>query len=174
MNEIRLVTSSTEYSAEIMALRAEMLEANSDFAGCGELKGRKTASEWLAVLEMLENEQTVPNGYAPSSSFLAVRVEDSRVVGIIELRHRIDTPVLSTWGGHIGFSVRPSERRRGYAKEMLRQLLSVCRARGMGSVLVTCGSENIASERTITANGGVFDSEITVDGRKIKRFWIKL
>lgn len=94
--------------------------------------------------------------------------------GVIELRHRIDTPILSSWGGHIGFSVRPSERRRGYAKEMLRQLLSVCRARGMGSVLVTCGSENIASERTITANGGVFDSEITVDGRKIKRFWIKL
>lgn len=174
MNEIRLVTPSTEYSAEIMALRAEMLEANSDFAGCGELKGRETASEWLAVLEMLKSEQTVPNGYAPSSSFLAVRVEDSRVVGIIELRHRIDTPVLSTWGGHIGFSVRPSERNKGYAKEMLRLMLIVCKQRGYTEVLLTCNSDNGASERVILKNGGIFEREVLVDGRAIKRFWLQL
>lgn len=174
MTEIRLVTPSTEYSAEIAAFRAEMLEEGSDFAGCGELKSRETASEWLAVLEMLENEQTVPYGYAPSSSFLAVRAEDSRVVGVIELRHRIDTPVLSTWGGHIGFSVRPSERNKGYAKEMLRLMLIVCRERGYTKVLLTCNSDNIASEKTITANGGVFENTVFCDGREIKRFFIEI
>ena len=172
MSELRLMSPTAEYAEQIDGFRAEMLEAESDFAGCGGLKHCNCAADWLDELELLKGESTCPNGLVPSSSFLAVC--KGRVVGVIELRHRIDTPILSSWGGHIGFSVRPSERRRGYAKEMLRQLLSVCRARGMGSVLVTCGTENIASERTITANGGVFDSEITVDGRKIKRFWIKL
>ncbi len=173
MHIIKLVEPTIEYKHEIEAFREEMLEDGSDFAGCAGLKICKNCESWLDELAMLADAKTCPNGFAPSSSFLAVRA-DGRVVGIIELRHHIKTSVLKTWGGHIGFSVRPSERRRGYAKEMLRDLLSVSRERGMISVLVTCDSENIASARTITANGGVFEKEITVDGKQIKRYWITL
>ena len=73
-----------------------------------------------------------------------------------------------------GYSVRPSERGQGYAKEMLRQDLEICRAFGLDKVLVTCARDNIASEKTILANGGVYEREVLVDGIYIKRYWIKL
>ena len=110
----------------------------------------------------------------PSDTYLAVRVSDNRIVGIIDLRHHIDHPILGVWGGHIGYSVRPSERRKGYAKEMLRLNLQNCRALGLTRVMVTCNRENPASEKTILANGGVFEKEVQVNGGWIRRYWITL
>lgn len=174
MEEIVLIEPKIEYSESIMAFRNEMLETNDDFAGCGSLRDCDNCKTWLDSILMLSNEDTCPNGYVPSDSFLAVRKNDNKLIGIIELRHRINTPILSTWGGNIGFSVRPSERGKGYAKEMLRQLLILCSELGIKRVLVTCNQENIASEKTIVANGGVLDHTICVDGKNIKRYWISL
>ena len=91
---------------------------------------------------------------------------------MIDLRHHINHPILGTWGGHCGYSVRPSERGKGYAKEMLRLNLQNAKAKGIEKLLVTCNVENEASERTILANGGVFEKTIDVDGDKMKRYWI--
>lgn len=109
-----------------------------------------------------------------SNSYIAIRLCDNKIVGIIDLRHHIDHPILSVWGGHMGYTVRPSERRKGYAKEMLRQNLEFCRKRGLDKVLIVCDYDNIASEKTIVANGGVFEKEILVDNNTMKRFWVKL
>jgi predicted acetyltransferase len=79
---------------------------------------------------------------------------------------------LETWGGHCGFSVRPSERGKGYAKEMLRLNIENSKILGIEKLLITCDVENIASEKTILANGGVYEKTIEVDGCKIKRYWI--
>lgn len=79
-----------------------------------------------------------------------------------------------TWGGHMGYSIRPCERNKGYAKEMLRLNLQNCRDRNMDRVMITCSRDNIASEKTIIANGGIFEKEIYVDGEYIKRYWITL
>lgn len=75
-------------------------------------------------------------------------------IGVIDLRHHINHPVLSVWGGHFGYSVRPDERRKGYAKEMLRLNLQNCRSYGLSKVMITCDCDNTASEKTIIANGG--------------------
>ena len=74
----------------------------------------------------------------------------------------------------MGYSVRPSERKKGYATQMLRLNLQKCRNRNIDKVLVTCSRGNIASEKTILSNGGVFEKEILVDGEYIKRYWILL
>ncbi len=177
MDEIRLIKPSLHYAEQIMAMRSEILNTDSGedaFAGCGSLRECETAEQWLDHLQRLENPDTVPEGYVPSSSFIAVRMADDRVIGIIDLRHHIDHPILSTWGGHMGYTIRPSERGHGYAKEMLRLNLENCRARGMEKVLITCSRENTASEKTILANGGIFENEVFVDGDMIRRFWITL
>jgi len=70
--------------------------------------------------------------------------------------------------------VRPHERGKGYAKEMLRLNLENCRRRGLDKVMVTCTRDNPASERTILGCGGVFEKEVLVDDEWIKRYWITI
>ena len=89
------------------------------------------------------------------------------VVGRVSLRHAL-TPWLLEVGGHIGYAVRPSARRRGYATAALAQMLDVAAAHGIDPVLVTCDDDNIASRKVIEANGGVLE-----DVRNTKmRFWV--
>lgn len=87
-------------------------------------------------------------GSVPSEVFLEVRQNDDFVVGIIDFRHPLsDFP--EKFGGHIGYSIRPSERRKGYASEMLRLVLPLCREIGESKILLTCDKGNVASQKTI-------------------------
>jgi predicted acetyltransferase len=97
------------------------------------------------------------------------------IVGHLGLRHRLDAE-LAEFGGHIGYTVRPSCRGRGFAKEMLRQVLRTPRAREIGRLLLTCAPDNVASNRTIRANGGVLERTLFVDriGRETNLYWIVL
>ena len=106
--------------------------------------------------------------------YIAVRKTDDKIVGVIDLRHHINHPILGTWGGHCGYSVRPSERGKGYAKEMLRLNMQNAKELGIEKLLVTCDVNNKASEKTILANGGVCENTIDVDGKQMKRYWIKV
>ncbi len=176
MDELRLIKPTMAYAEQIMDMRREIFAADGEngFDGCSSLQNYDTAEGWLDHLAQFEDPDTVPEGFVPSSTYLAVRISDGRLVGIIDLRHHIDHPILCVWGGHIGYSVRPGDRGHGYAKEMLRLNLENCRARGIKKVLITCHRGNIASEKTILANGGVFDGEVSLEDGTIHRFWITL
>ncbi len=89
-------------------------------------------------------------------------------VGSISLRHHIDHPMLATVGGHVGYSVRLSARRRGFASDALRQIVPRAAARGIPRLLVTCDLDNVASARTIEACGGELEGEL----RGKRRYWI--
>jgi predicted acetyltransferase len=94
-------------------------------------------------------------------------VEGDEFIGRIAIRHRL-TPELHEVGGHIGYDVRPSARRRGHATEMLRQALGIARSLGIDRVLVTCDVDNVGSRTVIERNGGVLEDE---RAGKL-RFWI--
>lgn len=111
-----------------------------------------------------------PPNIVPDSLYWAIR--GNEMVGRISFRHALNESLLRE-GGHIGFIVRPSARRQGVAREMLRQLVASERARSIGRLLVTCDEGNIASERTIRANGGILEDIIdNGKGPRTMRFWI--
>lgn len=101
-------------------------------------------------------------------------IDENSVIGAVNIRHRLND-YLFKYDGHIGGGIRPSARCKGYASLMLALSLEKTKSMGMDRVLITCNKGNIASEKTIIKNGGVFDSEeIEASGNIVRRFWIKL
>ncbi|MGH8774869.1 MAG: GNAT family N-acetyltransferase [Jiangellaceae bacterium] len=111
------------------------------------------------------NDTARPPGWVPATYLWYV--DGSEFLGRLSIRHRL-TPWLFEYGGHVGYDVRPSARRRGHATAMLQLALPWCRALGIEPALVTCDVDNIPSRRVIEHAGGQFEDER--DGKL--RFWV--
>ena len=175
MNEFILIKPTIEYAEQIAAYRQEFLDAGSSMDGTGPLRRIADPEEYLRFCTACEDPATVPDDLAPATQFFFVRTTDRKLVGMLQVRHCFND-YLEKYGGHIGYSVRPAERRKGYAKEMLRMALPFCKEIGLEKVLITCIDGNTGSEKTIRANGGVYESTVHEPnaGVDLKRFWIAL
>jgi predicted acetyltransferase len=175
MDSCVLIKPSFSYESDIYAFRKEMLDANSSMDGMGPLRRMENIKEWLEFNQRCENIETVPENWVTCEQFIYVREADNKIVGMIQFRHYFNEN-LKKYGGHIGYSVRPDERGKGYAKKMLSNCLKICKTYGLEKVLVTCIQGNESSKRTILANGGIFESTIYCepDNVYIERYWIEI
>ena len=169
-----LAQPSEEYAGQIMEYRREFLEAGDSMDGTSGLRRFEKASGWLEWCRLARDAATCPEGWVPDFQYLTIRATDGRLVGMTDVRLGTNAEILDCFG-QIGYSIRPSERRQGYAVRQLRLALDVCRSLGMERVLVTYDAGNTASARTIIKNGGVLENEVAdPDGRPIRRYWITL
>lgn len=158
-----------------MEYRREFLDAGDSMDGCGSLRVIDNGEEYVKKCLDYEKPETLPEGRVIATQFLFIRRSDNRLLGMIQVRHYFND-YLEKFGGNIGYSVRPGERRKGYGKEMLKSVLPFCRDIGLKRVLITCLEDNIGSEKTILANGGVYESTVYEPNENVnlKRFWIEL
>ncbi len=176
MDELKLILPTEDYLDQVWDYRRECLEAGSSMDGCGALRRSETAEEWLVKVRLQADPATVPEGRVQATQFLTVRASDNRLVGMLQVRHTLDD-YLRKFAGHIGYSIRPSERRKGCATEQLRQALIYCKEElGLPRVLITCLDDNEASRRTILSQGGVYDGTVyePEDQEMLERYWINL
>ncbi len=110
-------------------------------------------------------------GLVPDSTFFCLDEERNIFVGAVNIRHYLNERLLLN-GGHIGDGVRPSERRKGIATEMIRLALLECKRLGIGKVLMVCDKNNVGSAKSILKNGGVLENEVEVNGVVEQRYWI--
>ena len=171
MCEPILIDPAVELDEEYRAFIAEF-DDGPGMGGGRRIKDDETFAQFVRRLMDGAAGIGIPDDHVPCNVYWLVR--GNRVLGNCSLRHRL-TERLRDYGGHIGYSVRPSERRKGYGTLMLRLALAKARQRGIARVLVTCDKDNIASARVIQANGGVLDSEGVDphDGKPTQRYWIE-
>ena len=173
MEKIILVKPDLSYEDEITKYKEESLAESPIINGSAGLDRLSSIEDWLEELNKRSCEDTVPKGLVPSSTYLGVREKDNYIVGMIDIRHYLNE-YLTQVGGNIGYSVRKSERNKGYAKQMLKLALEKCKELKIKKVLITCDEDNITSEKVILSANAKFEDIRNVDGENKKRFWIDL
>lgn len=155
--------------------RAEFLASGDSMDGCSNLRRFEHMDDWYDWICKAEFRETCPPDRVPDSQFICIRNSDGRIVGMLDIRHELNEACLNLFG-NIGYSIRPSERRKGYASIQLMLAKEICRSMGMEKVLVSCHKENTASARTILKNGGILENEAvdTRNGAVLQRYWIRL
>lgn len=172
---MKLVEPTAEYSRQIQEYRSEFIECGDSMDGTGDLKQFDDPEAWIDYLNKHKNPLTVPEGRVPSTQFIFLREEDHKIIGMIDIRHSLNE-YLKKYGGHIGYSVMPSERRKGYASQMLKTALLKCKELNIDKVLITCADDNTGSRKAILANGGIYESTVYEPEEKVflERYWIVL
>jgi len=167
MNEIELIKPAREHEAIVSDFIKEHVENNEFEIHGGALVEKLDYNDWLKLLVDNSDKLTVNKNWVISSTFLAVRKNDGKLIGMIDVRHELND-FLQSFGGHIGLGIRPSERRKGYASKITLEGLNFCKKIGLQKVMLACYKDNLASRKTIEKCGGVFEKELALS--EIKNF----
>ena len=152
---------------EIMSYKKEFAEIGDYINGSDGLTTIKNYKDWL---KKLAKDKT---GSPKRSELLMIRKSDNKVVGLANIRHSVENG-FEISGGHIGYSIRPSERGKGYGNVILALSLDYCKRLGIKKVLVTCEKNNLASKKVIIYNSGKFENEIIEEDKMFERYWISI
>ncbi len=162
-------------------LEADFRVAINEFREIGEDQIESTFARsgynfesYLQMTRQAEAGFALPQGFVPYTTYWSV-LNDERVIGFCHFRHYLTNPLMIE-GGHIGYSIRPSERKMGYGTRQLALLLEACRWMAYEKVMLTCDYDNVASYKIIEANGGVLSGEAISprSHKKVLHYWIDL
>lgn len=159
---LKLVRPTLEWKEAALQYRQEHFDNDETIINGSELLDKTESYEaWLQSVTDNTSPDTVNPNWVVTDTFFAVG-ERGKIVGIIALRHTLNDFLKDF--GNCGYSVRPSERRKGYATEMLRQVLEVAKKAGLKEVHLSVERNNAASVRTIIKNGGVYERSFEFEG----------
>ncbi len=169
---IRLIRPTAEMKEAALDYRQEHFDHNETVINGSELLDKtESYEEWLKSVSDNASPETVNPNWVVTDTFFAVDDND-RIIGIIDLRHTLNDFLKDF--GNCGYSVRPSERCKGYATEMLRQLLDVARAAGLQELHLSVERDNVPSVKTIVKNGGVYERSFEFEGDLADVYRIRL
>lgn len=176
MEQFYLEKPSIERKNEIIEYIDEFIKYKSNIAGIGSLEKISEGYTFEQALEiclsMKNKEYAEKVNRCPGKTFLLVRENDSKVVGTINLRWDLNETMLQ-FGGHIGYGIRPTERRKGYNKINLYLGMIEAKKVGLEKVMLTCDVDNLGSDKTLKALGGKLErTEINPSNGKLTNvYW---
>ncbi|MCL2586880.1 MAG: GNAT family N-acetyltransferase [Firmicutes bacterium] len=173
--ELELILPAQHHREQVEDYKRKFIAELSTISGVG-IHGAGSLSdmsfdEWLTECEDHQAGRNLPEGFVPATQFIAIRKSDNKVVGTFAIRHSL-TPHLERIGGHIGYSVAPDERRKGYATQMLQLGIDECKKLGIHQIRITCLKDNIASAGVIKKFNAIHDGDAEFDGKVLDRYWI--
>lgn len=170
---IKLVRPTIELKDQALDYRQEHFDHNESVINGGELFDKiDSYEEWLERVTNNSKVTTVDPNWVLTDTFFAVREDDNKIVGIIDLRHTLNDFLQNL--GNSGYSVRPSERRKGYATEMLRLLKGHAKTAGLTELRLAVKRSNIPSVKTVIKNGGELERSFELKGALADMYLIKL
>jgi len=154
-NELELQLPTLQHKTAAENFKSEFLEMQEPVINGSALFDQMEYEPWLIHNTNNRQESTVNTGWVPATTFFAVRKRDQKIIGMIDVRHNLEHDFLAQYGGHIGYSVLPSERGKGYATEILRMGIEYAKSLNIKKLMLSCFSDNIPSIKTIMKCGGV-------------------
>lgn len=175
-DEFMFVEPTMAYAEEINSYRQEMLETGSSFDGCFSMERLADTKEFVdSCITWSNPRRSIDEHGVRGNVIMCIRKSDGRMVGCMQVHH-ILTERMKIYTGHVGYSVRPSERRKGYATRILAKAKDFLTSFGFDEIYVNCLPENVRSRKTILANGGEYIETVywAEENVHLERYGIKL
>ena len=171
--EIQLVKPTLELRKEALEYRQEHFDFGEQVINGSELFDKIASyDEWLEKVVANASTETVDPNWVLTDTFFAVRVSDNKIVGIADLRYQLNDFLKDF--GNCGYSVRPSERKKGYATEILRKICLIAKEHDLKQLQLSVEKDNVASIKTIENNGGKYSRSFIFENEEAYVYLLEL